>query len=65
MVRTLWPEISTDCTPTVAQYYHAFAADTKSEVAGRRVAKVLNIVQENERLKNDYLERAKAVRTAD
>eukprot|EP01137_Pigoraptor_chileana_P027912 Opistho-2@11139 len=38
----------------VAAYYHAFASSQKSEVAARRIGKILDFAQENDRLIEEY-----------
>jgi actinin alpha len=43
----------------VSQYYKVFATNQKAEVAGKRVAKVIDFTSANDALKNDYLTRAK------
>jgi actinin alpha len=42
----------------VALYYHVFSSSQKAETAGKRVAKVIDFVEANDRVKNDYLNRA-------
>jgi actinin alpha len=43
----------------VSLYYHVFASSQKAEAAGRRVGKLLDFTAQNEKLKSDYLDRAK------
>jgi actinin alpha len=42
----------------VSLYYHVFASSQKAEAAGRRVGKVIDFAEANDKLKNDYLSRA-------
>lgn len=42
----------------VSLYYHVFASSQKAEGAGKRVGKVLDFVEANDKIKNDYLNRA-------
>jgi actinin alpha len=42
----------------VSLYYHVFSSSQKAEQAGKRVGKVVDFAEANEKLKNDYLNRA-------
>jgi len=45
----------------VVQYYHYFASSQKGEIAGRRIGKLVDITEQNQALKNDFLSRAQAL----
>ena len=38
----------------VSSYYHAFASSAQAETAAKRIGKVLNVNQENERMMEEY-----------
>ena len=38
----------------VSSYYHAFSSSARAEQAAKRIGKVLNINQENERMMQEY-----------
>lgn len=38
----------------VSSYYHAFSSSAQAEQAAKRIGKVLNVNQENERMMQDY-----------
>ena len=38
----------------VSSYYHAFASSSQAETAAKRIGKVLNVNQENERMMEEY-----------
>ena len=46
----------------IAQYFHAFSAVDKMEVAGRRVGKFASALQSAWEMKNDYEERVRKVK---
>jgi len=43
----------------VSEFFHAFSKDSASDVAARRIQKVLNVIKSIDDFKNDYVERAK------
>jgi len=45
----------------VSLYYHYFSAGQQAEVAGRRIAKLLDFTESTDATKNDYSRRAKAL----
>ena len=45
----------------VSSYYHAFASSAQSETAAKRIGKVLNVNQENERMMEEYEQMASNV----
>ena len=38
----------------VSSYYHAFSSSARAEQAAKRIGKVLNVNQENERMMQEY-----------
>ena len=38
----------------VSSYYHAFSSSAQAEQAAKRIGKVLNVNQENERMMEEY-----------
>ena len=38
----------------VSSYYHAFSSSAQAETAAKRIGKVLNVNQENERMMEEY-----------
>ena len=38
----------------VSSYYHAFSSSAQAEKAAKRIGKVLNVNQENERMMEEY-----------
>ena len=38
----------------VSSYYHAFSSSAQAEQAAKRIGKVLNVNQENEKMMEDY-----------
>ena len=38
----------------VSSYYHAFSSSAQAEQAAKRIGKVLNVNQENERMMQEY-----------
>ena len=38
----------------VSSYYHAFSSANQAELAAKRIGKVLNVNQENERMMQEY-----------
>ena len=47
----------------VSSYYHAFSSSQQAEQAARRIGKVLNVNQENERMMEEYEQWASNVST--
>ena len=45
----------------VSSYYHHFASSNQAEVAAKRIGKVLNVNQENERMMEEYEQMASDV----
>ena len=46
----------------VSSYYHAFSSSAQAEQAAKRIGKVLNVNQENEKMMEDYETMASNVR---
>lgn len=45
----------------VSSYYHAFSSSAQAEQAAKRIGKVLNVNQENERMMEEYEQMASNV----
>jgi hypothetical protein len=45
----------------LVQYYHVFSSNRKTEVAARRIGKLVDLTQTNDAMKDDYSKRAAQV----